>query len=265
MTQEPSAAAPAEQSTSEAARRRIALVTGAGTGIGRAVALALAGRGYQVVLAGRRLTQLEAVAAEGGAACLAVQADVTREDSVDGLFARVADSFGRLDLLFNNAGIGAPPTPLEELPLDVWSRVIDTNLTGAFLSTRAAMRLMKTQSPRGGRIINNGSISASVPRPRMVAYTASKHAITGLTRATALEGRQHDIACGQIDIGNATTPLAAPMAQGTLQADFSMRPEPTFDVKHVADAVLYMAGLPLEANVLFMTVMATQMPYVGRG
>jgi NAD(P)-dependent dehydrogenase (short-subunit alcohol dehydrogenase family) len=265
MSQEPEAGAPAGQSASETTRPRIALVTGAGSGIGRAVALALAGRGYRVVLAGRRLAQLEAAAAEGGPACVAVQADVTREESVDALFARVADAFGRLDVLFNNAGIGAPPTPLEELPLDLWSRVIDTNLTGAFLCTRAAMRLMKAQSPRGGRIINNGSISATAPRPRMVAYTASKHAITGLTRATALEGRQHDIACGQIDIGNATTPLAAHMVQGTLQADLSMRPEPTFDVRHVADAVLYMAGLPLEANVLFMTVMATQMPYVGRG
>jgi NAD(P)-dependent dehydrogenase (short-subunit alcohol dehydrogenase family) len=229
------------------------------------VALALARNGWKVVLAGRRLTQLEVVAAEGGAGCLAAGADVTSEASVDALFKRVTESFGRLDLLFNNAGIGTPSIPLEELPVEMWRNVIDTNLTGSFLCTRAAMRLMKAQNPRGGRIINNGSISASVPRPRMVAYTASKHAITGLTKATALEGRQHDIACGQIDIGNATTPLATPMAQGTLQADFSMRPEPTFDVCYVADAVLYMAGLPLDANVLFMTVMATKMPYVGRG
>jgi NAD(P)-dependent dehydrogenase (short-subunit alcohol dehydrogenase family) len=245
--------------------RRVALVTGAGSGIGRGVALALARHGWHVVLAGRRLPQIEAVAAEGGTACVAVQADVSREPSVDALFTRVAQMAGRLDLLFNNAGIGTPPIPLEELPVEMWRNVIDTNLTGAFLCTRAAMRLMKEQTPRGGRIINNGSISASAPRPRMVAYTASKHAITGLTKATALEGRQHDIACGQIDIGNATTPLAAPMAQGTLQADLSMRPEPTFDVRYVADAVIYMAGLPLDANVLFMTVMATKMPYVGRG
>jgi NAD(P)-dependent dehydrogenase (short-subunit alcohol dehydrogenase family) len=246
-------------------RGKIALVTGAGSGIGRVVALALAKAGYTVVLAGRRLAQLEAVATEGGAACVPVRADVTREASVDALFARVADAFGRLDLLFNNAGIANPPIPLEDLPFDLWRGVIETNLTGSFLCTRAAFRLMKEQSPRGGRIINNGSISATTPRPRMVAYSASKHAVTGLTRAAALEGRQYDIACGQIDIGNATTPLAAPMAQGTLQADLSLKPEPTFDVKHVADAVLYMASLPLEANVLFMTVMATRMPYVGRG
>jgi NAD(P)-dependent dehydrogenase (short-subunit alcohol dehydrogenase family) len=208
---------------------------------------------------------LQAAAAEGGEGCEAVRTDVTREDSVAALFARIAEVHGRLDLLFNNAGMGTPSTPLEELSVELWRKVIDTNLTGAFLCTAAAMRLMKQQSPRGGRIINNGSISASVPRPRMVAYTASKHAITGLTKATALEGRQHDIACGQIDIGNAITPLAAPLAQGTLQADLSIRPEPTMDVSYVADAVLYMAGLPLEANVLFMTVMATKMPYVGRG
>jgi NAD(P)-dependent dehydrogenase (short-subunit alcohol dehydrogenase family) len=251
--------------TSRAARRKIALVTGAGSGIGRVVALALAKAGHTVVLAGRRLAQLEAVAAEGGAGCVPVRADVSREASVDALFARVADAFGRLDLLFNNAGTATPPIPLEELPFEMWRGVIDTNLTGAFLCTRAAFRLMKEQHPRGGRIINNGSISATTPRPRMVAYTASKHAVTGLTKATALEGRAYDIACGQIDIGNAATPLAAPMAQGTLQADLSLKPEPTFDVKLVADAVLYMAGLPLEANVLFMTVMATKMPYVGRG
>jgi len=247
------------------AQRKIALVTGAGSGIGRAVALALAQKGYSVFLSGRRLANLQAVAAEGGAGCTALAADVTREDSVDALFARIAEAHGRLDLLFNNAGIGTPPTPIEELPVELWRNVIDTNLTGAFLCTGAAIRLMKSQNPRGGRIINNGSISATAPRPRMVAYTASKHAITGLTKATALEGRQHDIACGQIDIGNAITPLAAPLAQGTLQADLSTRAEPTMDVSYVADAVLYMAGLPLEANVLFMTVMATKMPFVGRG
>jgi NAD(P)-dependent dehydrogenase (short-subunit alcohol dehydrogenase family) len=252
-------------SAATSVRRKIALVTGAGSGIGRVVALALAKTGYTVVLAGRRLAQLEAVAGEGGAECVPVRADVSREASVDALFHRIAEAFGRLDLLFNNAGTATPAIPLDELPLELWRGVIETNLTGTFLCTRAAVRLMKEQSPRGGRIINNGSISATVPRPRMVAYTASKHAITGLTKATALEGRPYEIACGQIDIGNAGTPLAAPMAQGTLQPDLSLKPEPIFDVKHVADAVLYMAGLPLEANVLFMTVMATKMPYVGRG
>jgi NAD(P)-dependent dehydrogenase (short-subunit alcohol dehydrogenase family) len=191
--------------------------------------------------------------------------DVTDSASVDALFARVANDVGRLDLLFNNAGTGSPPAPLEDVTFEQWRSVIDTNLTGAFLCTQAAFRLMKAQQPRGGRIINNGSISATAPRPRMVAYTASKHAITGLTKSTSLEGREHDIACGQIDIGNTATALAAPMAHGTLQADMSLKPEPTFDVKHVADAVVYMASLPLEANVLFMTVMATKMPFVGRG
>jgi NAD(P)-dependent dehydrogenase (short-subunit alcohol dehydrogenase family) len=244
---------------------RIALVTGAGSGIGRAVALALSKAGYTVVLAGRRLSQLEEVAREAGSGSIAATADVTDRASVDALFARVANDFGRLDLLFNNAGTGSPPAPLEDVTLEQWRSVIDTNLTGAFLCTQAAFRLMKAQQPRGGRIINNGSISATAPRPRMVAYTASKHAITGLTKSTSLEGREHDIACGQIDIGNTATALAAPMAHGTLQADMSLKPEPTFDVKHVADAVVYMASLPLEANVLFMTVMATKMPFVGRG
>lgn len=245
--------------------RKVALVTGAGSGIGKAVALALAKADYSVVLTGRRLAALEEVAVAGGGACLPIAADVTDENSVRALFDSVASKLGRLDLLFNNAGIGASSVPLEDLPVSQWRAVIDTNLTGVFLCTQAAFRLMKTQQPRGGRIINNGSISASVPRPRMAAYTASKHAISGLTKAASIEGREHDIACGQIDIGNAATDLAAPMAQGTLQADFSLKPEPTFNVKHVADAVLYMAGLPLEANVLFMTVMATKMPYVGRG
>jgi NAD(P)-dependent dehydrogenase (short-subunit alcohol dehydrogenase family) len=244
---------------------RIALVTGAGSGIGRAVTLALAKAGYTVVLAGRRLPQLEEVAREAGSGSIAATADVTDRASVDALFARVANDFGRLDLLFNNAGTGSPPAPLEDVTFEQWRSVIDTNLTGAFLCTQAAFRLMKAQQPRGGRIINNGSISATAPRPRMVAYTASKHAITGLTKSTSLEGREHDIACGQIDIGNTATALAAPMAHGTLQADMSVKPEPTFDVKHVADAVVYMASLPLEANVLFMTVMATKMPFVGRG
>jgi NAD(P)-dependent dehydrogenase (short-subunit alcohol dehydrogenase family) len=244
---------------------KIAVVTGAGSGIGRAVALALAKVGYTLVLAGRKLPSLEAVAREAGPGAIAVTTDVTDRSSVDALFARVAKEFGRLDLLFNNAGTGSPPAPLEDVTFEQWKSVIDTNLTGAFLCTQAAFRLMKTQQPRGGRIINNGSISATTPRPRMVAYTASKHAISGLTKTTSLEGREHDIACGQIDIGNTATALATPIAHGTLQADMSLKPEPTFDVKHVADAVVYMAGLPLDVNVLFMTVMATKMPFVGRG
>jgi NAD(P)-dependent dehydrogenase (short-subunit alcohol dehydrogenase family) len=244
---------------------KIAVVTGAGSGIGRAVALALAKAGFTLVLAGRKLPPLEDVAREAGPGAIALTADVADRNSVDALFARVAKEFGRLDLLFNNAGTGSPPAPLEDVTFEQWKTVIDTNLTGAFLCTQAAFRLMKTQQPRGGRIINNGSISATTPRPRMVAYTASKHAISGLTKTTALEGREHDIACGQIDIGNTATALATPMAHGTLQADMSLKPEPTFDVKYVADAVVYMASLPLEANVLFMTVMATKMPFVGRG
>jgi NAD(P)-dependent dehydrogenase (short-subunit alcohol dehydrogenase family) len=244
---------------------KIALVTGAGSGIGRAVSLALAKAGYTVVLAGRRVAQLEEVARVAGSPSIAVTADVTDRSSVDALFERVRNDFGRLDLLFNNAGTGSPPAPLEDVTFEQWRSVIDTNLTGAFLCTQAAFRLMKAQHPRGGRIINNGSISATAPRPHLVAYTASKHAITGLTKSTSLEGREYDIACGQIDIGNTATALAAPMAHGTLQADLSLEPEPTFDVKYVADAVLYMAGLPPEANVLFMTVMATKMPFVGRG
>jgi NAD(P)-dependent dehydrogenase (short-subunit alcohol dehydrogenase family) len=244
---------------------KVALVTGAGSGIGRSVALALAKAGYAVVLAGRRAPPLEEAAREGGAQCLAVPTDVTQESSVAALFARVMADFGRLDLLFNNAGVGAPPTPLEDLPTASWRTVLDTNLTGAFLCTQAAFRLMKAQQPRGGRIINNGSISATTPRPHIAAYTASKHAVTGLTKSTALEGRRYDIACGQIDIGNAATDLAAHIATGTLQADLTLKSEPTFDAGHVADAVLYMAGLPLNANVLFMTVIATRMPYVGRG
>jgi NAD(P)-dependent dehydrogenase (short-subunit alcohol dehydrogenase family) len=244
---------------------KVALVTGASSGIGRCVALALAKAGYAVVLAGRRAQRLQEAAREGGSQCLPVVADVTDESSVAALFARITADFGRLDLLFNNAGVGAPPTPLEELPTASWRAVLDTNITGAFLCTQAAFRLMKAQQPRGGRIINNGSISATTPRPHIAAYTASKHAVTGLTKSTALEGRKYDIACGQIDIGNAATDLAAHIATGTLQADLTLKSEPTFDAGHVADAVLYMAGLPLNANVLFMTVMATRMPYVGRG
>jgi NAD(P)-dependent dehydrogenase (short-subunit alcohol dehydrogenase family) len=243
----------------------VAVVTGAGSGIGKAVALALAKADYAVVLAGRRLAALEEVAREAGPESLPVATDVTDPGSVNALFARAAERFGRVDLLFNNAGTAAPPAPLEDLSVEQWRRVIDTNLTGVFLCTQAAFRQMKTQSPRGGRIINNGSISATAPRPHMSAYTASKHAVSGLTKATSLEGRQYDIACGQIDIGNAATSLASAFSTGTLQADLSLKPEPTMDMKYVAEGVLYMAGLPLEANVLFMTVMATKMPYTGRG
>jgi NAD(P)-dependent dehydrogenase (short-subunit alcohol dehydrogenase family) len=227
--------------------------------------MALARAQWTVVLAGRRRLPLEEAAREGGSRCIPIPCDVSEEASVDALFASIEAETGRLDLLFNNAGIASPPAPLEETSPSSWRSVIDTNLTGAFLCTRAAFRLMKKQRPPGGRIINNGSISASAPRPCMIAYTASKHAVTGLTKATALEGRKYDIACGQIDIGNTATAMTTPMSHGTLQADGARLPEPQFDVKHVADAVLYMAELPPEANVLFMTVMATKMPYVGRG
>jgi NAD(P)-dependent dehydrogenase (short-subunit alcohol dehydrogenase family) len=244
---------------------KIALVTGAGSGIGRSVALALARADYTVVLTGRRIERLLAVATEGGARCHAFAADVTDANQVSTLFARIKEQFGRLDVLFNNAGTGAPATPLEDLSLAKWRAVIDTNLTGVFLCTQAAFKIMKEQSPHGGRIINNGSIAAYVPRPHLIAYTASKHAVAGITKTAALEGRKYNIACGQIDIGNTATDMATPMINGTLQADLSIKSEPTFDVKHVADAVLYMANLPLDANVLTMTVMATAMPYVGRG
>jgi NAD(P)-dependent dehydrogenase (short-subunit alcohol dehydrogenase family) len=244
---------------------KVAVITGAGSGIGRAVALALAHAAYSVVLAGRRAAPLNEVATQAGSNALAVPTDVTDPDSVAALFTRAVDRFGRVDLLFNNAGTGAPPSPFEDLSFENWQRVLDTNLTGAFLCAQAAFRQMKAQQPRGGRIINNGSIAASTPRPHMAAYTASKHGVSGLTKTISLEGRQYDIACGQIDIGNTATSLASAFSSGTLQADLSLKPEPTFDVKHVADAVLYMAGLPPEANVLFMTVMATKMPYIGRG
>ncbi len=246
-------------------KKKVALVTGAGSGIGRSVAIALAHAGYAVVLAGRRSEPLHHAAHEAGPSALAIEADITQPESVQALFARTVEVFGRLDVLFNNAGAAAPPMPIEDLPLATWQRLVDTNLTGAFLCTQAAIRVMKAQDPQGGRIINNGSIASVTPRPNMVAYTATKHAITGLTKTTALEGRRHNIACGQIDIGNVLTDLALPLSQGTLQADFSIKPEPMFDVRHVADAVLYMAGLPLNANVLNMTVMATAMPLVGRG
>ena len=246
----------------------VAIVTGAGSGIGRAVALAFLREGWSVALAGRRAAALRATAAEAGDAAeraLAVTADVREPASVRDLFAWTVERFGRVDVLFNNAGTGAPPRPLEELSLEQWRAVVDTNLTGAFLCTQEAFRAMKAQTPRGGRIINNGSISATTPRPNSAPYTAAKHAITGLTKATALDGRAHDIACGQIDIGNALTPMTERMAEGVPQADGTVRAEPVMDVEHVARAVLYMASLPLDANVLSLTVMATKMPFVGRG
>ncbi len=246
---------------------KIALVTGAGSGIGRASALALDKAGFTVVLAGRRAEELEKTraAASDPARTLSVPTDVADESSVKALFETIRARFGRLDLLFNNAGTGAPPVPLEDLELAAWKRVVDINLTGAFLCTQHAFRIMKAQDPRGGRIINNGSISAHVPRPRSVAYTATKHAITGLTRSTSLDGRAYDIACGQIDIGNAATEMTARMAKGVPQADGTLAAEPTMDVQVVADAIVYMASLPLDANVQFMTVMATKMPFIGRG
>jgi NAD(P)-dependent dehydrogenase (short-subunit alcohol dehydrogenase family) len=247
---------------------RIALVTGAGSGIGAAVAHALAGEGWTVVLAGRRRDALEQVAARGGGlpgVLDPVPADVADEASVRALFDRAVERHGRVDLLFNNAGTFPPARDLDTVPLEEWNAAVAVNLTGAFLCTREAFRVMRGQEPRGGRIINNGSISAHAPRPRSVAYTATKHAITGLTRSTSLDGRAHDIACGQIDIGNAATDMTRVMAAGVPQADGGVRPEPLMDVADVARAVLYMAGLPLEANVATMTVMATRMPYVGRG
>jgi len=247
---------------------RVAIVTGAGTGIGKAVALALVEDGYSVVLAGRRADLLDAaVSCAGDAAsrCLAVPTDVKDPESVRALFARAKERFGRLDLLFNNAGIGTPPIPMEDLPFEQWKAVVDTNLNGAFLCTQEAIRIMKAQTPRGGRIINNGSISAHAPRPHSVAYTATKHAITGLTKSTSLDGRAHDIACGQIDIGNAATELTAKMPLGVLQPTGQVMAEPTIDTAHVGRAVVYMAGLPLDTNVQFMTLMATKMPWIGRG
>ncbi|HVB05323.1 MAG TPA: SDR family oxidoreductase [Acidimicrobiales bacterium] len=249
-----------------AAAGRVALVTGAGSGVGRAAAEALAADGYALVLAGRRLEPLEECAAAlGGAAALAHPCDVGDPEQVAALFAATTANFGRLDLLFNNAGIGAPAVPLEELTYEQWSAVVATNLTGAFLCTQHAFRIMRDQQPQGGRIINNGSISAHVPRPHSAPYTATKHAITGLTRSTSLDGRRYHIACGQIDIGNAATEMTARMAGGIAQADGSVRVEATFDVAHVGAAISYMAGLPLGANVQFLTVMATEMPFIGRG
>jgi NAD(P)-dependent dehydrogenase (short-subunit alcohol dehydrogenase family) len=251
-----------------ASQRKIALVTGAGSGIGRAVALVLMDNGYDVVLAGRRKEALEATARQGeasGAKGLAVPTDVGDPASVKALFAKTREAFGRLDLLFNNAGSGTPPVPIEELTYEQWKAVVDANLTGAFLCTQEAVRMMKNQDPRGGRIINNGSISAHAPRPNSAPYTATKHAITGLTKSTSLDGRAFDIACGQIDIGNAATEMTERMTSGVLQANGTTAAEPRMDVKHVANAVLHMASLPLEANVQFMTVMATKMPFIGRG
>jgi NAD(P)-dependent dehydrogenase (short-subunit alcohol dehydrogenase family) len=251
-----------------AAQQKIAIVTGAGTGVGRAAAIALARAGYSVALAGRRKEPLEAVAKECEAAGdkgLAVPTDVRDVDSIRALFAKVKQTYGRLDVLFNNAGMGAPPVPFEELPVEKWKEVVDTNFTATFVCTQEAFKIMKDQDPRGGRIINNGSISAHTPRPRSAAYTATKHAITGLTKSTSLDGRAYDIACGQVDIGNAATPMTERMAQGVLQPDGRTMPEPRMDADHVGSAVVYMASLPLDANVLFMTVMATKMPFVGRG
>jgi NAD(P)-dependent dehydrogenase (short-subunit alcohol dehydrogenase family) len=248
--------------------RKFAVVTGAGSGIGKAVALALLHHGYGVALAGRRLEPLQQVVADAGLAAeraLAVPTDVGDPASVEALFARVKAKFGRLDLLFNNAGIGAPPVPLEDLSYAQWKSVVDINLTGAFLCTQQAFRLMKSQTPRGGRIVNNGSISAHVPRPNSAPYTSTKHAITGLTRSTSLDGRKYDIACSQIDIGNAATEMTDKMTAGVPQASGELAVEPRMDVRHVADAVLYMANLPLDASVQFMTVMATKMPFIGRG
>ena len=248
--------------------RKTAIVTGGGSGIGRAVALALIDAGYRVALAGRRAEALDATlhAAKGRASdLLPVVTDVTKPDSVTRLFATVAERFGRLDLLFNNAGIGSPAIGLEDLAFEQLRAVIDTNLLGAFLCTQQAIRMMKAQQPRGGRIINNGSISAHAPRPNSAPYTATKHAITGLTKSTSLDGRKYDIACGQIDIGNAATELAARMATGVPQGNGEVAVEPLMDVAHVASAVVYMANLPLAANVQFLTVMATKMPFVGRG
>jgi NAD(P)-dependent dehydrogenase (short-subunit alcohol dehydrogenase family) len=247
---------------------KVAIVTGAGTGIGRAVAVALLAAGYRVALAGRRAEHLAATAAAAhvDAGCvLAVPTDVGDPAAVKALFAGTKETFGRLDLLFNNAGMGAPAIPLEDLSIAQWKAVVDVNLTGAFLCTQEAIRLMKDQAPRGGRIINNGSISAHAPRPNSAPYTATKHAITGLTKSTSLDGRKHDIACGQIDIGNAHTDMAARMASGVPQANGQIAAEPLMDVAHVASAVVYMASLPLDANVQFLTVMATKMPFVGRG
>jgi NAD(P)-dependent dehydrogenase (short-subunit alcohol dehydrogenase family) len=248
--------------------QKVALVTGAGSGIGKSCALALAREGYAMVLAGRRQERLDPVAEEiraGGAQAIAVPADVTDPASVRALFAKAKEAFGRLDLLFNNAGISGGAVAIEDQSFEQWRKVVDTNLTGTFLCTQEAFKIMKVQEPRGGRIINNGSISAHAPRPGSAPYTASKHGVTGLTKVTSLDGRKHDIACGQIDIGNAATHMAERMKRGVPQANGTVAPEPTMDPADVARAVVYMASLPLDANVQYMTVMATKMPFIGRG
>ncbi|HXQ67350.1 MAG TPA: SDR family oxidoreductase [Alphaproteobacteria bacterium] len=247
---------------------KVAVVTGAGSGVGRSVSLALLAEGYSVVLAGRRKDALEATANQGkssGRRTLVVPTDVRDPSAVKALFAKTKEAFGRLDLLFNNAGTGAPPVPLEDLTFEQWKTVVDINLTGSFLCTQEAIKIMKSQTPRGGRIINNGSISAHAPRPNSAPYTSTKHAITGLTKSTSLDGRKYDIACGQIDIGNAATEMTERMKDGVVQANGTIAVEPRMDPKHVASAVVYMASLPLDANVQFLTVMATKMPFIGRG
>ena len=246
---------------------KIAIVTGAGTGIGKAAALALLNDGWHVALAGRREQPLKELAQESGRAsqCLVLPTDVANPDAVKALFAETAKAWGRVDLLFNNAGVGAPPVPLDELTIEQWRNVVDINLNGMFYCLQQAFAIMKKQQPMGGRIINNGSISAYVPRPNSIAYTSTKHAVTGLTKTAALDGRAFSIAVGQIDIGNAGTEMAAPMARGVKQANGDVKPEPLMDVTHVGESILYMANLPLSANVLFHTVMATNMPFVGRG
>ena len=248
-------------------QKRVAIVTGAGTGIGKSAAIALLKDGYNVALVGRRKEMLDQTAAESGAKerVLVCPADITKPENVNAVFARVKDQWGRLDVLFNNAGMGAPAVPMEDLPVETWRAVVDINLNAMFYCTQAAIRIMKAQDPKGGRIINNGSISAHAPRPMSVAYTATKHAVTGLTKCISLDCRKHDIACGQIDIGNAATEMTERMTKGVPQANGTMMVEPRMDLKHVANAVVHMASLPLEANVQFMTVMATKMPFVGRG
>ncbi len=247
---------------------RIALITGAGSGVGRAASLALQNAGYTVVLAGRRIAELEktaGLAEPAGGKTLVVPADVSLPDSVNALFGRVKLEFGRLDVLFNNAGLNAPGIPIEDLSFETWTSIVNVNLTGVFLCAQAAFRMMKDQVPQGGRIINNGSISAAAPRPNHVPYTATKHAVTGITKCFSLDGRKYDIACSQIDIGNAATEMTERMTGGVIQANGTMMPEPRMNVKHVADAIVYIANLPLDANVQFMTLMATKMPLVGRG
>ena len=251
-----------------ASNGKVALVTGAGTGIGKSSVLQLLGDGYSVVLAGRRIAPLEETIAESGvddSRAIAVSTDVGNPESVAELFEKAESTFGRLDVLFNNAGIGSPRMNMEDLPVEDWQRVVDTNLTGSFVCAQHAIKIMKNQSPQGGRIINNGSISAYTPRPDAVAYTTTKHAITGLTKQISLDGRKYNIACSQVDVGNAATPMTARMQGGVLQANGETMPEPTFNVEHVGEPVLYISNLPLDANIQFVTIMATQMPYVGRG